>query len=794
MLKRRTFLLGSAGAAGVLAIGWAWRRPDDRLATPAQLAMSRVDVPLNGWVMISSANDVTIVMSKAEMGQGVHTGAAMLLAEELDADWSRVRIVMSPLDTIYKDRETLAEGLPFRPDDDRLLARGMEALARRAARYAGSMATGGSTSMIDLWRPMREAGATARVMLRDAAAQLWGVPVAECEAQAGRVLHRSGRSATYGELVQLARDVPRPTHVDLKDPKTFTLVGKRLGRIEARSKLDGSARFGIDALPEKLLYASVTMCPTLGGTALDFDQSRVAGLKGVTGIFRIEPYHGGTGGVAVIADNPFIAMRTLCQLSVTWDDGPAAGVNTADVRAALTRALDGDAGRYVFYAAGDADAVLGRAKPFVAQYEAPYLAHGPLEPMNCTVRVDDDAATIWVGTQIPMLARQAVAALLGLDEDKVVVNQQLIGGAFGRRLEVDFIAQAAAIARHAKGRPVQTIWSRPQDMTHDFYRPACVARYSGAIDASGRLIAWKGISASQSVSAQAMPRTFGMPGIAAKLLPDATTAEGAFDQPYECDNVHVQHNTVALPVPVGYWRSVGHAHQAFFVESFIDEMAVLARKDPIRFRLDMLKQPAHQRHAAVLRALAALSGWRSPPAWRDETGARRARGIAMHEAFGSVVAQVAEVRQEGDGFRVTRVFCVIDCGLAVNPNLVEQQMESGIIFGLSAALEQAITIESGQVAQHYFDSYPLVNMATCPEIVTRVMTGGTEPHGVGEAGTPPIAAAVANALYALTGVRHRTLPLVKPPQPQQGDDRWCQSVSTGRPLTSIPSPIPRCSG
>ncbi|MBN3788847.1 xanthine dehydrogenase family protein molybdopterin-binding subunit [Burkholderia sp. Ac-20353] len=794
MLKRRTFLLGSAGATGMLVIGWAWWRPDDRLDTPEQLETSRVDVPLNGWVMINSDNDVTIVMSKSEMGQGVHTGAAMLLAEELDADWSRVRVVMSPLDTIYKDRENLADGLPFRADDHSLLARSMAALARRGARYAGSMVTGGSTSMIDLWGPMREAGATARVMLCTAAAKLWGVPVAECETKAGMVRHRSGRSATYGELVQLAQHVPRPTQVDLKDPKAYTLVGKRLGRIEVHSKLDGSARFGIDALPDKLLYASITMCPTLGGKALDFDKSKVLSLNGVTGIFRVEPYNGGTGGIAVIADNPFIAMRTLCQLSVTWDPGPAAGVNTADVRTALTRALDGDAGRHVFYTVGDADAVLSHTTPFVAQYDVPYLAHGALEPMNCTVQVDDDSATIWVGTQVPMLARNAVATLLGLDEDKVVVNQQLIGGAFGRRLEVDFITQAAAIARQAKGRPVQTIWSRPQDMTHDFYRPACVARYSGAIDASGRLVAWKGMSASQSISAQAMPRTFGTPSIAAKLLPDATTAEGAFDQPYECANILVQHNTVALPVPVGFWRSVGHSHQAFFVESFIDEMAALARKDPIEFRLDMLKQPAHQRHATVLRALVELSGWRSPFASRDNTGARRARGMAMHESFGSVVAQVAEVRQEGDGFRVTRVYCVIDCGLAVNPNLVEQQMESGIVFGLSAALEQAITIEKGQVVQHYFDAYPLVNMETCPEIVTQVIAGGTEPQGVGEAGTPPIAPAVANALFALTGARHRSLPLVMPRPPQPGDDRWCQSVSTGKPLTSMPSPTYRCSG
>ncbi|MBN3818041.1 xanthine dehydrogenase family protein molybdopterin-binding subunit [Paraburkholderia sp. Se-20369] len=794
MLKRRTFLLGGAGTAGMLVIGWAWWRPDDRLDTPAELETSRVDIPLNGWVAINSDNDVTIVMSKCEMGQGVHTGAAMLLAEELDADWKQVRVAMSPLDTIYKNRENLADGLPFRPDDDGLLARGMEALARRGARYVGSMVTGGSTSMADLWQPMREAGATARMMLRSAAARHWNVPVDECETKAGLVLHRSGRSATYGELVRVARDMPRPAHVPLKDPKAFTLIGKRLNRIEARSKLDGTARFGIDALPDQLLYASITMCPTLGGTVRDVDKSKVAGLNGVTGVFTVEPANGGTGGVAIIADNPYLAMRALCRLTVTWDHGAAAGVNTADVRAVLTRALDDDAGRHVFYASGDADAVLARTQSLDVRYEAPYLAHGALEPLNCTVRVDDGSATVWVGTQVPMIARKAVAALLGLDEDQVVVNQQLIGGAFGRRLEVDFIVQAAAIARHAKGRPVQTIWSRPQDMTHDFYRPACVSRYRGALDAGGRLIAWKSVSASQSIGAQAMPRTFGTPRVAAQLMPDATTAEGAFDQPYECANIQVAHHAVTLPVPVGYWRSVGHSHQAFFVESFIDELAALARQDPIRFRLDMLTTPAHQRHAAVLRALADLSGWRAPYTWRDKAGVRFARGVAMHASFGSVVAQVAEVRQDGGGFRVTRVYCVIDCGLAVNPNLVEQQLEGGIVFGLSAALQQAITIDKGQVAQHYFDDYPLVDMATCPEIVTRVLESGTEPRGVGETGTPPVAPAVANALYALTGTRHRTLPLVQPRPPQPGDDRWCQSVSTGKPLVSVPSPTRRCSG
>jgi isoquinoline 1-oxidoreductase beta subunit len=794
MLKRRTFLLGGASAAGALVVGWVIWRPDDRLDTPAALKTAGNDIALNGWVMINANNDVTVVMSKSEMGQGVHTGAAMLLADELDADWSRIRVTMSPIDAIYIDRESLADGLPLRPDDHSLVARGEKAFAQRAARYAGSMATGGSTSMIDLWQPMREAGATARAMLVGAAAKLWNVPVAECETKAGRVLHRSGRFATYGALVHLARDEPRPTHVELKHPKTFSLIGKRLNRIEAHAKIDGSARFGIDALPDGLLYASITMCPTLGGKALAFDQSKVASMKGVTDIFIVDPYHGGTGGVAVIAENPFIAMRTLCQLSISWDYGPAKDVHTADVHATLIRALDGDAGSHVFYSTGDADAALSRTKATVVQYEAPYLAHGALEPINCTARVGDDSATLWVGTQVPMVARKAVATLLGFDETRVQVNQQLIGGAFGRRLEVDFVAQAAAIARRANGRPVQTIWSRPQDMTHDFYRPACVSRFSGAVDADGKLIAWKNVSASQSIAEQALPRTFGAPSFAAKWMTDATTAEGSFDQAYECENVRVQHNTVTLPVPVGYWRSVGHSHQAFFIESFIDEMATLARKDPVQFRLEMLQKPEHARHARVLKTLVELSGWRSPSAWRDHTGTQFARGVAMHESFGSIVAQVAEVRRDGEGFSVARIFCVVDCGLAVNPNLVEQQMEGCIVFGLSAALEQAITIEQGQVQQHYFDEYPLVNMATCPEIVTRVIESGTEPKGVGEAGTPPVAPAVANALFALTGKRYRTLPFVELSPPPTGEDRWCLSVSTGKPLISIPTPTRHCSG
>jgi len=787
MPNRRTFLLGSV-AAGALVVGWTVLRPDNRLDGDAPLPGTDAGgaVPLNGWVMIDADNHVTIVMSKAEMGQGVHTGAAMLLAEELDADWAQVRVVQSPIDPLYINRENLPRGLPFRPDDDGALARIGEYLARHGARYLGSMVTGGSTSMADLWLPMREAGASARAMLCSAAARQWDVSAEQCQASSGRVMHAaSGRSASFGELAALARDQPHPTHPHLKDPASFRLIGQRLNRIEAQSKLDGSARFGIDALPDNLLYASVLMCPTLGGSVQRFDAAKVMHRTGVKGFYKIDGFHGGTGGVAAIADNPFLAMRALCELAVTWEHGPAAAWSSDSVRTALINALDGSAPGHAFYHAGNVQDALARyqktGKVLRMRYEVPYLAHAALEPVNCTVQVSAKAAQVWVGTQVPMAACDAVAKLLGLDADAVQIHQQLMGGAFGRRLETDFIVQAAAIARHASPAPVQTIWSRLQDMTHDFYRPACVADVSGALDAQGKLVAWQATSASQSIAEQALPRTFGKPRFVATLLNDATMAEGAFDQPYECPDIAIRHHRVSLPVPVGYWRAVGHSHQAFFVECFLDEMATAAGKDPIDFRLDLLRQPAHQRHAHVLQALRERAGWRAPHRWKDRQGTDCARGMALHESFGSVVAQVAEVAKTADGFRVTRVVCVVDCGRAINPNLVAQQMESGIVFGLSAALRQAITLRNGQVQQHYFTDFPLVDIETCPAIETYVMDSQRPPEGVGEAATPPIAAAVANALFMLTGQRHRKLPLQDPPRVPEGNDPWCQSVSTARP-------------
>jgi isoquinoline 1-oxidoreductase beta subunit len=753
MLKRRTFLLGGAGALGALLVGWSVLPPGQRLTTSTPLPVDGNQVALNGWVKIGADNSVTIVMCKAEMGQGIHTGLAMLLAEELDADWSQVRVENSPIDKIYNSVQNVVDDLPFRPDDDSTVKRATVWMTSKLVRDAGTMMTGGSSSMNDLWTPMREAGASARAMLIGAAAAQWKVPPGECRTEGGYVLHASGHKASFGELSTMAAQQPLPRKVALKDPADFKLIGKPMRRIEAASKINGTARFGIDALPDGLIYASVVMCPTLGGTVAHFDASPATKMPGFIKAFALAPYAGGSGAVAVIADNAFRAMNAVSAVNVVWNNGAAANLSSAGVDAQLAQALD-DSDGHAYYHRGDVDAALsGAARTVTAEYHAPYLAHGAVEPVNCTVQVADGAATVWVSTQVPALARQHVAKVLNIDSDKVDVQTQLLGGAFGRRLELDFIVQAAAIAREGGGRPVQTIWSRAEDFTHDFYRPACVSRLKAGLDKDGKLVAWHATSASQAIVPESLARYYGVP----RVPIDKTTCEGAFDQPYEWPTARVAHKIVELPVPIGFWRSVGHSHQAFFTEGFTDELAVATRQDPIAFRAALLAQ--HPRHLAVLRRVAALSDW-GHPLTHAADGTKRARGVALHEAFGSVVAQVAEVSVGANKqIRVHRVFCVIDCGLPVNPNLIRQQMESGIVFGLSTALQDEITIDGGQVTQKNFLDFPVVRMNDCPVIETDIMPSQLHPQGVGELGVPPVAPAVANAVFALTGQRLRALPL-----------------------------------
>lgn len=754
MVTRRKIILGTLAGAGALVVGWGLLPPRQRLIGARPLPLQDGQTAFNGWVKIAPDDTVTVMIARAEMGQGVSTALAMLLADELDARWDQVRTETSPIDAIYNNIATVVDGLPFHPDSHGVVRETAEWLTAKAMREIGVMMTGGSSSIKDLWLPMREAGASARAMLVNTAAERWRVPAAECQVADGLVTHpAAGKRARFGELAAQAGAAKLPEQVRLKKADAFKIIGKPLLRSDAQAKLDGSARFGIDTVLPGMLHARVLMCPTLGGSVSSFDATAARAMTGVRHVIGVPGLNGGTAGVAVIADAPFQAMRALAKLTVQWDHGRAAQFSSDAFMGQLSTALDQDDG-FAYYKVGDVDGALqSAAKRVNAEYRAPYLAHMAMEPMNCTVQFKDGQATVWASTQVPDLARRTAAKVLGLEPDQVTLSQQLLGGGFGRRLEIDFIAQAAAIARHTDGAPVQTVWSREQDTTHDFYRPACVARFKAGLDANGRLSAWHNTSASQAILAQVLGRSFGLPGGG----PDKTTAEGAFDQPYEWPNARIAHQAIDAPVPVGFWRSVGHSHQAFFKESFIDEVAAAAGQDPVAFRAALLVR--HPRHLAVLQRAAALAGWGKPLAPAAD-GAPMARGVALHQSFGSIVAQVAEVSVTADKrIRVHRVVCVIDCGFAVNPNLIRQQMEGAVVFGLSAALYGAITLVNGQVQQTNYHDQPMLAFNECPSVETEIMASERHPEGVGEPGTPPIAPAVANALYALTGQRLRALPL-----------------------------------
>ncbi|NIM40491.1 MAG: molybdopterin-dependent oxidoreductase [Hydrogenophaga sp.] len=750
---RRKFILGTLGVTGALVIGWSLMPPRQRLTTSRPLPTSEGEVAFNGWVRIARDGTVTVTLAKSEMGQGVVTSLCMLLAEELDADWSRVRWQQSPIDRIYNNIASVVDGLPVHPDTDHPGIDTLKWLTAKAMREIGVMMTGGSSSVKDLWMPMRQAGASAREMLVAAAAAQWGLAPADCQTENGEVIAPDGRRLGYGALAAAAAQQPLPRDPALKEPGRFKRIGQPTRRLDTPGKIDGSARFGVDALPQGLLYASVRLCPTLGGRAQRHDDAPARALRGVKAVTAVEPLRGGTGGVAVIADHPWRARQAADRLDVTWDHGALAEFSSAAAMQRLADAARSERG-YAFYETGEVDAALaGAAKRIDAEYRAPWLAHAAMEPINCTVLFEGNKATVWASTQVPGLARAAAAEALGLPDEAVTVHVLMLGGGFGRRLETDFIAQAAAIAKAVPGQAVQTMWSREQDTRHDLYRPACVARFEAGFDADQRLVAWKNTSAGQAIVPQVLKRAFGLPGGG----PDKTTSEGAFDQAYEWPAARIAHAAVELPLQVGFWRSVGHSHQAFFKEGFVDECAHAAGVDPLAFRESLLRQ--HPKQLAVLQAAAKAANWGtpSPPA---PDGARTARGIALHDSFGSSVAQVAEVSLGPDkAIRVHRVWCAIDCGFAVNPAGIRQQLEGGVVFGLSSALHGGVDIVDGQVQQSNFHDQPILRLNESPRVECVILPGNGHPEGVGEPGVPPIAPAVANALFALTGQRLRSLPL-----------------------------------
>ncbi|MET3460174.1 xanthine dehydrogenase family protein molybdopterin-binding subunit [Variovorax atrisoli] len=750
-LKRRHFVLGTAGAAGALVVGWAATPVASRLTGSQPLPAAPGQIALNGWVKVGSDNTVTLMMSQSEMGQGTHTGLSMLLAEEMGASLGQIRLETAGSDAIYNNQAAILDALPFRPGDEGAMKRSTEHVMGKLLRaIPGLSGTGGSSSITDQWVPLREAGASARTMLLGAAAALWQVPAAECRAEAGRVLHQaSGRSATFGELAPKAAQQPLPTQVALKKPADFKLIGQPARRLDGAAKLDGSATFGLDVLPPGLLYASIAMCPTTGGRVASFDATAAQKLPGVRKVMALEPVGAtliGTGatpgGVAVIADTPYHAMRAVKALAIEWDHGPAASLSSAEMIERLSQTLRTRPGNARLDDGDVAGAFRSAAKTIEAEYRVPFLAHATMEPMNCTVQFKDGKATVWAPTQAPGFTRGAAAKALGIDADKVELHVTYLGGGFGRRYSTDFVTQAAMLARETGGAPVQLFWSREEDMAHDFYRPAYVARCRAGFDAAGALVAWQTVTAGSSMGAPS-------------LMDTAT--DGAWNTAYAFPNARVAHVPVESAMPTGVWRSVAHSQNGFFVESFIDECAAAAGKDPVAFRAALLAKD--ERHLRVLRRVAELSNWSQPPAPGPD-GAKRARGLAIHRSFGSIVAQVAEVSVSPDRqVRVHRVTCVVDCGVAVNPNLIRQQMEGAIVYGLSAALHGEITVEKGRVQQSNFHDYMPLRMNECPAIEVEIAASGEAPGGVGEPGTPPIAPAVANAVFALTGQRLRSLPL-----------------------------------
>ena len=753
MRTTRRIVLGSLAAVSGLAVGWSLLPPRQRLVPASPMPSTAEQVPFNGWVAIDPKGLVTVTMAKSEMGQGTHTGLAMLLAEELDADWSNVRLGPSAIDPIYNNIATVVDSLPFHPDDDGPLKQVAQWMTAKLMREVGIMMTGGSSSIKDLWLPMRRAGASARAMLVAAAAQRWGVAPSDITVAAGRLTHSaSGRSASFGELASAAAQGPLIQDPPLKPASSFKLIGTTQQRLDSAAKSDGRAAFGIDLTLPTMRVAAVRMAPEPGGRIASLDSAPAQRLPGVHAVVSVPPLNGGSAAVAVIADSWWQARQALAQLQPRWESGPAAGLSSERVSSALNGALK-DGSAHVFRSVGDTDAAMKTAARRVqAEYRAPYLAHAPMEPMNCTVQVDERSATVWAPTQVPGLARLAVARATGLDTDQITVHVPTLGGGFGRRLDVDFIAQAASIAMSSRGVPVKTVWSREDDMANDFFRPACTARFEAGLDAQGRPVAWHLRTASQTIVGGYARRTLGLPVAG----PDKTASEGAFDQPYEFQACRIEHVAVDLPVPVGFWRSVGHSHQAFFKECFVDEVAAAAGQDPVAFRAALLAR--HPRHLNVLQRAAALGRWGAP--LEAAQGLRRGRGMALHQSFGSIVAQVAEVSVDATGvIRVDRVACVIDCGQAVNPALIRQQVDSCIVYGLTAALHGEISFADGRVTQSNFHDYPMLRMADCPDIQTEIVASTEPPEGVGEPPLPPVAPAVANAIFAATGTRLRSLPL-----------------------------------
>ncbi len=719
-LTRRDFVKAGlvAGAGLTLAVSLDGCRKE---AAPA--AGGAAFAP-NAWIRIGADDTVTVMVDRSEMGQGVSTALPMLVAEELDADWATVRYEFAPANEAYYNPASFGQ------------------------------LTGGSTSIRSAWRPLREAAGKARLMLVAAAAAEWGVDPANCHTENGAVLAIDGRRVRYGAVARAAAALPVPDRVTLKKPGDFRLIGTPVARLDLPAQVTGTIVFGIDAGPENALTAVVARCPVFGGRVRSFDDRAARAIPGVKQVVRI------SSGVAVVASGYWAAKLGRDALTVEWDEGPVAALDDAAVSARLAALADG-AGHTARKTGSLSQGFAGAARTLDAVYEVPYLAHAPMEPMNCTADVRADSVTVWVPTQYQagpkMLGggtRGAAAKAGGVSADRVTVHTTNLGGGFGRRAETDFVVEACEVSR-AMQAPVRVIWSREDDIRHDQYRPAARHVLRAGLDAAGSPVAWSHRIVSPSIIAKFLPSW--LPGFVAHLGGplkggvDASAIEGALDLPYTAPNFELSYTQADLGVPVGFWRSVANSHTAFAIQCFVDELAALAGKDPVAYRRELLARSP--RDLGVLNLAAERAGWGTP------LPAGRFRGVAVHESFGSFVAQVAEASVEAGAVRVHRVVCAVDCGQVINPDTVVAQMEGGIVFGLTAALKGRISLTKGRVTQSNFHDYKLLTMREMPVIEVHIVPSTMEPGGVGEPGTPPIAPAVANAVFAATGKRIRKLPI-----------------------------------
>jgi isoquinoline 1-oxidoreductase beta subunit len=702
-VDRRTFLKVSATAGGGLMIGGYLQSLVDVDQTAAAAGIFEPNV----WLRIAPDDSVTIMLSQLEMGQGVMTSMPMLVAEELDADWKTIKTEWTPADSKY--------GNP---------------------NFGGAQLTAGSNSVRGMWKILRTAGGTARAMLVTAAAATWGVAENTCSTEKGEVVHQaSGRRLRYGALVDKAASLPVPANVALRDPKDFRLLGQPVARLDIPEKVNGSAVFGLDVKRPGLLVARVVRCPVFGGKVESFNADKAKAVAGVRHVVQI------SSGVAIVADNYWAATKGVQALTVRWNEGALATLTSADIMKKYV-ALAEQPGKVARNDGDVAAALKGSSRSFERVYEVPFLAHATMEPMNCTAEVRSDGCDVWVPTQGQTASHQAAIAASGLPADKVKIHTTYLGGGFGRRGEADFVTEAVETSK-AVGKPVKVVWSREDDMQHDYYRPVTYVRMWGALDEAGKPVAFMQRIVQQSL----MKRIGALPpnGV------DFISVDGSAGLPYTIPNIRVEYIETDPGIPFGFWRSVGASVQGYVVEAFIDEMATASGKDPYQFRRDLLgKAP---RHRAALDLVAEKAGWGKP------VPQGRARGIAVMEAFGSIVAQVAEVSVTNGAVRVHKIWCAVDTGWVIDPDTIKAQMEGGTVYGLTAALKGEITIRNGRVVQSHFNDYQMMRHNEMPEIEVYIVPSAEEPGGIGEPSTALAAGALLNAVAAATGKRLYRLPI-----------------------------------